>query len=239
MRKYIAVAGARCPEIAKERLLSLTEVSDVVLLPPDSQISAPICDHPDSLICIFDGKLFVHSLYSEIAKDELSYICRRCDLELMTIDCERGPAYPSDCGFNALAIPDHSILIGRKKSLAPPIADICSADTNQGYAACTSLYAGRHVITADPSIEKAAIATGLPVYKISGKGISLPGYNEGFIGGAGGAFDHTVCIFGAPHISESAVELSSFCREKGLHLVSLEEGPLTDRGGIKFLEIGE
>jgi len=239
LKEYIAVIGSRCPHIAKERLLSLPEVSDVVLLPPDSQISAPICDHPDSLICIFEGKLFVHSLYSEIAKNELSYICDRCGLELIAQDCERGPVYPLDCGFNALAIPGLNVLIGRKKSLAPPLRELCTTDTNQGYASCTALLAKGHVITADPSLENSALSVGLPVYRISGKGILLPGYNEGFIGGAGGTFDHTVCIFGSPHISESAREISSFCREKGLHLVSLEEGPLTDRGGIKFLEIRE
>ena len=72
---------------------------------------------------------------------------------------------------------------------------------------------------------------------VSGKDISLPGYNEGFIGGAGGAYDNTVCLFGSFVHSERAMEVSEFCKDRGLILISLEDGPLTDRGGIKFFEI--
>ena len=237
MKRYIAVVGQRCPDAAKESLLSLPEVTDVVRLPPDIQISEPIADHPDSLICVFDGKLYVHSEYAIVSQNELSYICKRCALELIAVECERGDVYPLDCGFNALTIPDRHTLIGRKKSLAEPLRELCTADTKQGYAGCTSLYAGGHIITADPSIERTSLACDIPVYKISGKDISLPGYREGFIGGAGGAFDNTVCLFGSADFSESARKVSVFCHNMGLTLVSLEDGPLTDRGGIKFFEI--
>ena len=234
---YIAVVGNRIPEVAVKKLLSLPAVSDVVRLPSDTRIADPISDHPDSLICIFDGKLYTHSEYADIAKAELSYIVKKCALELCPFDCERSPVYPLDCGFNALSLPDCGLLIGRKKSLAEPLKRLCSADTNQGYAGCCALHADGTVITADPSIEKAVISLDVPVFKISGRDISLPGYNEGFIGGAGGAFDKTVCLFGSPEHSESAREVEKFCRERSLSLVCLEDGVLTDRGGIKFVKI--
>ena len=237
MKKYIAVVGQRCPETCEKRLLSLPEVTDVVRLPCDVQIADPIADHPDSLICVFDGKLYVHSEYAKVAKNVLSYICKGCALELIAVECERGDVYPLDCGFNALTIPDRHTLIGRKKSLAEPLRELCRADTKQGYAGCTSLYAGGHIITADPSIERTSLACDIPVYKISGRGISLPGYDEGFIGGAGGAFERTVCLFGSPDHSESGREVLEFCRLHSLALISLEDGILTDRGGIKFIPI--
>ena len=237
MNKYIAVVGWRCPEIAKERRLSLPGIEEGVSLPADLQIAEPIGDHPDSLICAFNGRLFVHSDYEKRAKKELSYICERCSLELISIYCERGSEYPLDCGFNALALHDRHVLIGRKKSLAEPLRKLCTANTNQGYAGCTALYAGGHIITADPSIEKTADIIGIPVYKISGKDISLPGYREGFIGGAGGSFDDTVCLFGSADISESGGEVAEFCERMGLKLVCLEDGALIDRGGIKFFEV--
>ena len=234
---YLAIVGCRCPEEAEERLLSLPEVESVVRLPEDKLIADPICDHPDSLICIFEGKLYTHAEYAKAAKNELSYICEKASLELCPVECERSSTYPLDCGFNALSLPDRRQLIGRRKSLAEPLKSLVSADTSQGYAGCTALYAGGTVITKDPSMKKAAESLGLPVYPISGKDILLPGYNEGFIGGAGGAFENTVCLFGSPEYSESVKEVEVFCKDHGLTLVPLEDAPLTDRGGVKFAKI--
>lgn len=234
---YLAIIGCRCPKVAEERLLSLPEVESVVKLPADKQIGAPIADHPDSLICIFEGVLYTHAEYAKIAEKELSYICEKAFLELCTVDCERSNKYPLDCGFNALPLPDRRQLIGRKKSLAEPLRSLCTANTNQGYAGCTALYAGDTIITADPSVKKAAETLGVPVYSISGKDILLPGYNEGFIGGAGGFFENTVCLFGSPEYSESAKEVAEFCRSHALTLIPLEDGILTDRGGVKFVKI--
>jgi len=234
---YLAIVGERCPEIAESRLLAIPEVAEVVRLPADSQLSAPIADHPDSLLCIFEKRLFVHDKYAVVAKDALSRIAKLSGLEIYPVECERGSNYPLDCGFNALTLPDRRMLIGRKKSLAEPLKSLVSADTNQGYAGCTALYAAGTVISADPSIKKAVLTLGVPYYKISGKGISLPGYNEGFIGGAGGAFDNTVCLFGSPKYSESARETEEFCRAHDLTFICLEDAPLTDRGGVKFVEI--
>ena len=236
---YIAIIGCRCPMAAENKLLSLPEVESVVRLPSDCQIAEPICDHPDSLICIYEGKLYTHKEYATVAKVELLEICEKAGIELCTAECERGPKYPLDCGFNALAIPEYHQLIGRKKSLAEPLKSLCTADTAQGYAGCTALYAYGTVITADPSMKKAAEGIGIPVFTVSGKDISLPGYNEGFIGGAGGYFDKTVCLFGSPQFSESAREVLAFCKENDLRFVSLEDGCLTDRGGVKFVKISE
>ena len=236
MKKYIAVVGERCPDTAIARILSLSAIEDVVKLPPDSMISEPIADHPDSLICIFDEKLLVHSKYAMTSQKELSYIAEKCGLVICPVECERGDVYPLDCGFNALSLPDRKLLIGRRKSLADPLKRLVNGDTNQGYAGCTALYAGGTVITADSSIEKSAKSLHVPVYKISGNDISLPGYNVGFIGGAGGAFDSTVCLFGSSEYSNSAREVELFCQINSLTLVCLEDGILTDRGGIKFVE---
>lgn len=234
---YLAVVSKRCPDVARKRLLSLPEISEVIKLPPDGMIAPPIADHPDSLICIYADVLYTHEGYAKKAFGELSYICKKCALSLCTDNSERTMVYPHDCGFNALCLDDRQILVGQRKSLAQPLKSLCSADTRQGYASCCSLYAGGTVITADPSIEKTCKALGVPVHKISGRDISLPGYREGFIGGAGGAFDNTVCLFGSPDHSESAREVLEFCQENGLSLRSLEDGPLTDRGGVKFVKI--
>lgn len=226
-----------CPEEAKAALARLPEVDEVISLPPDEQIGMPIADHPDSLICIYKKKLFAHNEYAKKAKITLSHICEKCNLELCIVEGERGCKYPLDCGLNALCIDDSDNLIGRKESLAEPLKSLCTANTNQGYAGCSALYAGGQVITADPSIKKACDNIGVPVYRISGKDISLPGYNGGFIGGAGGAFESYICMFGSPEYSESAKDIENFCQINNLTLACLENAPLTDRGGIKFIGV--
>lgn len=237
MKKYIAIVGVRCPDAAVDKLLALHEIEEVVKLPKDKNIAEPIADHPDSLICIFNDKIFVHSEYAKTAEKELYHLAKKSGLALCPTEAERAAVYPLDCGFNALSIPDHHLLIGRKKSLAEPLKNHAKGDTNQGYAGCSALYADGTVITADPSLEKAALKLGIPVFNISGKDISLPGYKEGFIGGAGGSFDRTICIFGNTEHSVSARKLASFCDERSMKLVCLEDGGMTDRGGIKFVPI--
>jgi len=239
LKKYIAVVGEGCPEGAKSALASLPEVEEVVSLPRDEQISGPIADHPDSVICVYKNRLFAHFEYARKAEKVLSRICNKCGLELCFTYEERSGEYPLDCSLNALCLEDKGELIGRKKSLAEPLKSLCTGNTNQGYAGCCALYTKSQVITADPSIEKACKGIGVPTYAISGRDISLPGYNEGFIGGASGAFEKYICIFGSPKYSESARELEAFCTFNDLTLVCLEDAPLTDRGGIKFIPTGE
>ena len=79
---YVAIVGERCPDGAVTRLLSLPEVDEVVKLPPDRQIAEPICDHPDSLICIFEGKLYTHAKYANVAKGELRLFAKDAALSL-------------------------------------------------------------------------------------------------------------------------------------------------------------
>ena len=239
MKGYIAVVGERCPLSATEILLSQKEIDSVVTLPSDPLLPMPICDHPDSLISIVDNRLYAHDAYCQRAKKELSFIEKKCGIEICPTAADRGREYPLDCGFNTLYLTDRHILIGRRKSLAEPLKKLCSINTNQGYAGCCALYAKGTVITADPSIEKSAALYGIPTYRISGEEILLEGYNEGFIGGAGGVFSDTVCLFGSPAHSKSAAEVEFFCKSNSMQLLCLDDGPLSDRGGVKFLEIRE
>jgi len=237
LNKYIALVGERTPPTAVKKMLSFPAVFDVVKLPFDTSVAPQIGDHPDTLLCIFGDTLYVHQSYARTAAAQLSYISEKCSLKLFTSPDERSASYPFDCGFNALVIPERNVLIGRKKSLATPLKALCSANINQGYAGCSALYADKTVITADPSILKAAESLSLPTLHISGNGISLPGYSEGFIGGAGGYIDKKLFLFGDIQTCDWRDLLTDFCTKRNIKIVQLEDSPLTDRGGIKFVEV--
>lgn len=233
--KYIALAGA-CPADAIKKLTELRNIEKVFVLPPDRLIDTPIKNHPDTILCIYNGKLYCHEDYAKENREILSEICSTASLELKAQSGERNGNYPFDCAFNALVIPSENAVIGRKKSLCPPLSEICE-NTNQGYAACSSLVINETVVTADPSIAAAAERLKIRCRMLSGGDIILPGYDTGFIGGCGGFFDNTLCLFGNPELTKTGNELLSFCRQEAVETISLCDGPLTDYGSVKFVPL--
>lgn len=235
-REFIALAGEECPASAKERLCQLKSVRKVFFLPPDGLIDSPIKSHPDTILCVYDGKLFCHEVYAEKNRDMLCEICTDAGLELCAQKGERNGTYPFDCAFNALSVPEKNAVIGRKKSLCPPLSS-AAVNCNQGYAACAALDIGGTVLTADESVLKSVRAANINAVKISGGDISLPGYDTGFVGGCGGFYNNTLCVFGNPRLCKTGEELIGYCNENGIELISLCDGPLADFGGIKFLPL--
>lgn len=230
---HIALIGA-CPAEAEDKLNSLPDIKKVFRLPPDDLIDSPIRCHPDTILCVYGENIYCHYEYAEKNRGLLDEIRGMTGLKLSPVSQERNGSYPFDCGFNALIY--KNTVIGRKKSLCQPLSEICE-DTNQGYAACSSLAAGDCILTSDPSVIKVLSKLNIPYRELYGQDIELDGYKNGFIGGCGGSFENKVCVFGDPSLTETGKQLSDFCREKSLDLISLCGGKLTDHGGIIFIGI--
>ena len=226
MKNFMAVAGIPLP--------ALSDKFETVLLAPDKLLAGPVESHADMILTIFDGKLFCHSSYYKENSYMIDRIADFGGLNVITSDCTRSGVYPHDAGFNALTLRDK--LICRADSICPELRGYNIVNTKQGYAGCTALFAADTVITADKSTIRACQSEGIDVYEISGRDILLPGYDTGFIGGACGVCENTVYIYGNPESSESGRELAEFCKAKGLELISVYNGPVTDIGGIKFIK---
>lgn len=235
--KYIALVGLDCPAEAIDTLSGRNDIADVFVLPQDSLIDSPIATHPDTILFIHKSKLYCHQSYAKKNASLLADICIRCGLDIITDDSERNGKYPFDCGYNALYVPGtDDTVIGRKKALSAPLKTICSTDTKQGYAACCALAVNKTVITADPSIKRAAMAAGIEVFTVSGGDIALRGYDTGFIGGCTGVIGKAVFTVGDPESCETGRQFAEFCRSHGIKTVPLCHTPLTDVGGIKFVQ---
>lgn len=235
--KYLALVGADCPSEAVKALRRRKDILDVAVLPPDTLISSPIATHPDTILFIGGGKLYCHADYAEKNAALLSYICSTASLETVTDTLPRSGVYPHDCAYNALALDGTDTVIGNKKALCPALAELCSVNTKQGYAACCALSVKGKIITADPSIKKAAENAGIEVLTVSGGDIALRGYDTGFIGGAAGAFEDKLFCIGNTNDTVTGRQLQSICEENEISLISLCGGALTDTGGIKFIPI--
>lgn len=226
MNKVLAVSGTE--------LLTLDDSFETLVLPPDDLLATPVCRHADMIFTVFDNKVFFHSSYCEANRPIIQRIAEHGALAICATTEVRNSQYPYDVSLNTLSIGDK--LICRKESVSSSLKGYPIINTNQGYAGCTALYAANTVITADESTISACKKNNIPIYRISGKDILLHGYNTGFIGGACGVYEDTVFIYGDPSLSQSGRELAEFCKMRGLSLISLYDGPVTDIGGIKFIK---
>ena len=138
-------------------------------------------------------------------------------------------------GLQAL---EHLFTTEQKLRLAEEIG-IATADVAQGYAGCSALACGDLLLTADPSIKEAVTDRGGEVLSLSPGGIDLPGYDTGFIGGAGGYVDGHAVFFGDVHRHPDGNRIADALAIRGIVCHCLGDGPLTDFGGIKFFPINK
>ncbi len=229
----LAIISEKCPAAAAEKL---SESFETLRLPADPLLAPPVAHHPDMLTVALDGKLFCHLEYYRLAHQVIDRIIERCKLDLICTAASRASIYPLDVGLNALVLPDRQQVIARRSSLVPELLPYLAVDTRQGYAGCSTLYIDGTLVTADPSICRAGERIGISTYKISGGDIQLPGYNTGFIGGCGGVWKDYVYIYGRANSCYTGNALLEFCRKKNFTIVELCNGPLSDFGGIQFIE---
>ena len=104
----------------------------------------------------------------------------------------------------------------------------------QGYAKCSTAIVSREaVVTADPSIAKAAAGCGLDVLRIREGFVELPGFSFGFLGGACGKLSRdTLAFAGDLRTHPDCAAIEAFLRSHGVFALSLCGGPLRDVGGI-------
>ncbi len=227
----ITVIDERTPEKAKRRL----EERGFLLfsLPPFSRLAAPVASHPDMLMFPFEGRLFVHKAYFAEAENTVLSICEASGLSLCLVNTEVEPIYPHDIALNLFQLGKH--LIGN--SIPNEIAALGYSiiHTRQGYAKCSSLVLDHAVITADPSIADAVKKTEAEVLLVAQGGVSLPGYDYGFLGGASGVCGNTVYFCGDIEMHPDEAKIKEFCHAHGYEVVSLTDEPLLDVGTLFFL----
>lgn len=148
-----------------------------------------------------------------------------------------GRDYPENVAYNVLNA--GGFAFAKWAGAEPQIVDLLEKrgivrhHVAQGYARCSALAFADSVITADPSIARAAAACGLSVLQIEPGHICLPGYDYGFIGGASGLLDaRTVGFFGDLRLHPNGDAIRSFITARGFSVCDVPHRPLTDVGTI-------
>lgn len=219
----IAVAGAPLAELLPIPALAL---------PPDPRLALPVRAHADMLAFSFGGELFLEEAYLRENQELLA----PWGIPIHPVRTPRVPEYPRDIGLNALSVGRYLFCNARYTAreilgLGAEIVDVA-----QGYAACSTLVlAPDLLVTADPSIARAAEMRGLDVLSITPGYIRLPGYDTGFIGGASAVVGNTVYFFGDPSAHPDFARIEEACARCRLKIQALLDGPLTDLGGVRLL----
>lgn len=238
----VAIVDRRIPDEC-ERALFLRGFR-VITLPPSDRLGAAVASHTDMLLARLGNELITSAEYCESALPTLSEIYDLTRMKIHFADEVFMREYPNDAIFNILVMGRR--IYAREKSMSPYLKSRARElgytirNVSQGYPACTVLrLSDEAVITADAGMARALAADGIRVYKIREGGISLPPYEYGFIGGAGGVCDGFVYFFGDMTSHPDWNLIKAALDAEGLSAVMLGKGKPSDLGGVIFADIYE
>lgn len=227
------------PECATRRLMQHGFMP--VLMPPSGRLSVPLSSHPDMLLCRIGNELVATSDYLEASEAEMSVIYDHTRARMHFTSDIHGKDYPEDVILNALVMGKR--IFAREASLSPYLKELAKSrgytliNSNQGYPACTVMrLSDEAAITADRGMYALLTENGIRTYLIEQGGIELSPYEYGFIGGASGVYSECAYFIGNAEKHPSYDIIKEALDKEGLRPVMLGDFPLTDLGGILFLE---
>ncbi len=231
----LALFGEGLPQ---ECVQSLTRLGfEPVALPSFSALGKPVASHTDLLVCPLGNKIFT---YGDYMRHIPIHKLEQRGYTVTAIDEAAGAKYPKDIALNCLITGDK--IFSSVRHTASKVLDHAlelgyrTVNVRQGYARCTALaISDSALITADPSMARAAKAQGLDILVISQGGIALEGFEYGFIGGAAGVFGDLVFFAGSLERHCDGARIEEFCNCHGKSCISLSQEVLVDVGGIFFL----
>ena len=210
----------------------------VIKLPPSPDLAPAVASHPDMLIFIHSGVLVCEGRYFEANRQTVEQIATAGGLSVTLAQESLAPEYPGDVLFNAAPIGERLIcrLASVSESVRALYPESAVINVKQGYAKCATLTVGDGgVITADPSVARAAEAAGLSVLMLRSHGVALDGYDCGFIGGASGDDGEHILFAGDLSRHPEGDAIVEFCRRHRRLPISLSDEPLYDYGTLIFV----
>lgn len=209
-------------------------------LPTDPALPAPICHHPDTLVCTIPGYLFLPQDYYRINTKFFDDIAAEAAVTVCPVSTPHGDVYPADAAYNGVICGRY--FIGKISILAPEISAVAEKcgytllSVRQGYAACSTIVLGEALFTSDLSILRAVDGqAGIMVTPLDPFPITLPGYNCGFPGGTCGLVGDTLYWFGTPD-SLAITPIHDHCQTHGIvECVLWERRGVVDCGGIRVV----
>lgn len=234
MNLPFVIIDPRLPAEAKQKL-SLHAV--LIELPVTGSVYRAISGHPDVYLCRV-GDVFVFS--PDLPSEWIERLARE-NIRLRQGQRAPGPVYPDSCRYNGVDAGE--IFIHKRGCTDTEVLLLLSGrefiDVAQGYTSCNLIrLPGNRFITGDPGIYAALRAKGYNVFKTDDRGILLPGFSHGFIGGSAGVFRNRLFFTGSLGHYAWGAGLRQFAEDAGHEVAELSDGPLFDGGGLLFATPG-
>ncbi len=227
----LIIVDKKIPVEAKK---NLSAYGNLLELETEGIVYPAISGHPDIFFCKTPQTLIVSpslpEKYLKIIEDE--------HVQFILGNQASSIKHPASVYYNA-AVSDH-YLVHRLEYTDPVILQNCHTlkkiPVKQAYTRCNLLLLKNdHYITSDPGIHKNLHRSGLDGIFVSPAGIILPGFPNGFIGGAMGLVDDTIFVTGSIKYFYEGSVVRKFLEDLDYRIVELYSGPLFDGGGILFL----
>lgn len=225
------IVNNNIPADARNKLASLGEIITV----SSSGITYPeISGHPDIFICQVGNTLVVAPNLPDSIKENLSYITT----SIITGNNQVGNSYPNTAFYNAVVT--DKFLIHNLEVTDNNIKELCRnkihIHVKQAYTRCNLLpLKNDRFITSDKGIMLALQNYDMEVLYVSPNQIILPGFNNGFIGGACGIYNNKVFIIGKLSNYNYGNDIQSFLEKENYNIIELYDGRLFDGGSILVL----
>ena len=229
MRKIIV--GNNISEKCKKALSDMS--FEVVTLPSFDMLDKPVSSHADMLVFCVDGRIFTHGEYYSQNKELFDSL----GVEICVIEERVESKYPKDILLNAV-LSSEGVLFSKTEFTAKAVKAMAKELVNvkQGYTACsTCRVTEKAFITTDEGLSAKYREKGILSLTVTKEGISLSGYDCGFIGGASVVTQDAVCFFGKIEDHPDYEAIKDFVGLEGKKVISLSDEKLTDIGGAVII----
>ena len=194
----------------------------------------PVNTHPDMQIH------FVDDLTAVAAPDVFDYYRNILPHDITVLKGSKNPGstYPEDTAYNVAKVGKK--VIGRIATVDDRIKEIYAergcefVDVKQGYAKCNLCIVDENsVITEDEGLFEKLSKKAIDVLKIQAGEVLLPGFKNGFLGGASGFISKNKLAFcGNLKMHPQYNEFFSFLKDRNIDIIQLSSTKLCDYGSI-------
>jgi hypothetical protein len=227
----LIIADKKMPAEAKKRL---REVGNLMELETRGITYDAISGHPDIFFTQAGNRLIAAPNLPDVYQKKLA------ESGVVFIKGEKavGASYPETAMYNAV-VSDN--LLVHNLDITDAVVRLAAGQrqqihVNQGYTRCNLLFiAPGMAISSDKKICDQLIRAGIKMLYFDPSHIRLPGFSNGFVGGACGMFNNTLFIAGNLRHHTDGDPLKQFCAGAGVAVTELCDEPLFDGGGILFI----
>ena len=208
----------------------------IIPMPDNPYVDARLSGHTDLSVLHLGGDKLLLAPY--LKGSELSHQLVRRGFDIDLADIEQSSLYPGDAQMNVCILGDK--VIYNPKTVPNAIVKYLAINnrtvhiiSRQGYSRCSVCIVNDNaIITADEGICRGAEAHGVDVLKIRPGYIDLPGFDYGFIGGAGFKISDTKLAFtGRLDRHPDAERIIEFASLHNVNIVYITSKPAFDIGG--------